>query len=143
MYGMPQNVTAYFASQRASASRTRFGLTICGTEGVIEMTTGYLPSVRYLPEPSWSAAQTGAKWLNVTSAGLNKPEPLDRDKDPNGNRPCVMELLASIRENRSPSGGIEDARAALEMIVAVFESQRIGGPAKLPLENRQNPLTML
>ena len=28
-------------------------------------------------------------------------------------------------------------------IVAVFESQRLGGPVKLPLENRQNPLTML
>ena len=34
-----------------------------GTDGVLEMTTGYLPSVKYLPDPSWSSGQTGAKWL--------------------------------------------------------------------------------
>ena len=42
-----------------------------------------------------------------------------------------------------PNGSIYDARAAVEMIVAVFESHRLGGPAELPLKNRQNPLTML
>ncbi|REK09410.1 MAG: gfo/Idh/MocA family oxidoreductase [Planctomycetota bacterium] len=143
MYSMPENVTAYFGSQRSAAKRTRFGLTIYGTEGVLEMTTGYLPSVRFLPESSWSAGRTGAKWLNVSSNGLNEEETLSRDEDPNGNRPCILELLSAIRENRTPSGGIDDARKATEMIVAVFESQRIGGRAQLPLENRQNPLTML
>jgi hypothetical protein len=29
------------------------------------------------------------------------------------------------------------------MIVAVFESQRVGGPVTLPLKNRGNPLIML
>jgi predicted dehydrogenase len=144
MYGLPEARTAYFASQRrASGPRTRFGLTILGTEGVIEMTTGYLPSVKYLAEPIWSAGQSGAKWQNVASTGIGGTETLTRDKDPNGNRPCILELLAAIRENREPSGGIYDARAATEMIVAVFESQRIGGPAALPLANRQNPLAML
>ncbi len=144
MYGLPENVTAYFASQRKAApKRTRFGLSILGTEGILEMSTGYLPAVKYLPESSWSAGQTGAKWHNVSSAGLDKPETLTRDADPNGNRPCVLELLGSIRDNRTPSGGIYDARAAIEMIVAVFESHRLGGPAALPLKNRQNPLAML
>jgi hypothetical protein len=96
-----------------------------------------------LPEPSWSAGQTGIKWQNVTSAGIGQSEPLTRDKDPNGNRPCVLELLASIRENRTPKGGIYDARGAVEMIVGVFESHRLGGVAQFPLKNRQNPLTML
>ncbi len=77
------------------------------------------------------------------ATALDKPETLTRDKDPNGNRPCVLELLSSIRENRTPSGGIYDARAAIEMIVAVFESHRQGGPATFPLKNRQNPLSML
>jgi predicted dehydrogenase len=144
MYGLPENRTAYFASQRrASGQRTRFGLSIYGTDGVLEMTTGYLPSVKYLAEGSWSAGQTGAKWQNVSSAGIGKPETLSRDADPNGNRPCILELLAAIRENRAPSGGIYDARAATEMIVAVFESHRLGGRADMPLKNRQNPLAML
>jgi predicted dehydrogenase len=144
MYGLPENRMAYFASQRrASGQRTRFGLSIYGTDGVLEMTTGYLPSVKYLAEGSWSAGQIGVKWQNVSSAGLDKPETLTRDSDPNGNRPCILELLAAIRENREPSGGIYDARAATEMIVAVFESHRLGGRAEMPLKNRNNPLTML
>lgn len=144
MYGMPNDATAYFATQRKAApKRTRFGLTVLGTEGVLEMSTGYLPAVKFLPESSWSAGQTDAKWQNVTSAGLGKPEPLDRQQDPNGNRPCILELLASIRENRTPSGGIYDARAAIEMVAAVYESHRTGGPARFPLENRGNPLLQL
>jgi predicted dehydrogenase len=144
MYGLPEVVTAYFASQRsASRGKTRFGLTIYGTDGILQMTTGYLPAVKYLPDSSWSPGQTGVKWQDVTSAGLGKPEPLDRAKDPNGNRPGILELLAAIRENRQPKGSIYDARAAVEMIVAVFESHRLGTVAELPLKNRQNPLTML
>jgi predicted dehydrogenase len=144
MYGLPNVATAYFGSQRGtSRERTRFGLTIYGTDGVLQLTTGYLPAVKYLPDPSWSPGQSGAKWQDVTSAGLGKPEPLDREKDPNGNRPCVLELLAAIRENRQPKGSIYDARAAVEMIVAVFESHRLGTVAEMPLKNRQNPLTML
>jgi predicted dehydrogenase len=144
MYGMPNDATAYFATQRKAAhKRTRFGLTVLGTEGVLEMSTGYLPAVKFLPESSWSAGQTDVKWQNVTSAGLGKPELLNKEQDPNGNRPCILELLASIHENRIPSGGIYDARAAIEMIVAVYESHRLGGPARFPLENRTNPLLQL
>ena len=36
-----------------------------------------------------------------------------------------------------PSG--EDGRAALEMIMAVHESQRLGTRVSLPLANRENP----
>ena len=35
------------------------------------------------------------------------------------------------------------AMTATEMIVSVFESQRLGRPVTFPLENRQNPLTLL
>jgi hypothetical protein len=37
----------------------------------------------------------------------------------------------------------QQGRGAIEMIVACFESHRQGKPVPLPLENRQNPLTML
>ncbi len=144
VYGMPEGATAYFSSQRnTSGRRPRFGLHLFGSEGILDMTTGYLPSVKYLADPSWSPGQSGAKWQNVTSAGLGKPEPLVDDKGHSGNRQAVLELLAAIRENRQPSGNIYDGRAAVEMIVAVFESHRLGKPAALPLANRQNPLMML
>jgi predicted dehydrogenase len=144
MYGMPNSATGYFSSHRnASGKRPRFGLQIMGSDGILELTTGYLPSVKYLPDPAWSPGQSGAKWEGVTSAGLGKPEPLTDDKGHSANRVCVLELLAAIRDNRQPNGSIYDARAATEMIVAVFESQRVGGPVKFPLETRKNPLTLL
>jgi len=40
-------------------------------------------------------------------------------------------------------GSIYDGRAALEMILATYESQRVGGPMTLPLTNRKHPLAML
>jgi hypothetical protein len=55
----------------------------------------------------------------------------------------LKELIAAIEQNRQPHSSIYDGRAALEMIVAVFESQRIGAPVQLPLKTRQNPLTLL
>jgi predicted dehydrogenase len=143
MYGMPKGATAYFGSQRAtSGKRPRFALQILGSDGILEITTGYLPSVKYLADPSWSPGQSGAKWEAVSSAGLGKKEPLVDDKNA-GNRAAVLELLKAIRENRQPEGSIYDARAAVEMVAAVFESQRVGGPVALPLKTRENPLSLL
>ena len=53
----------------------------------------------------------------------------------------VRELIQAIEEDRpvrACSSG-EDARAALEMIMAVHESQRLGARVSLPLANRENP----
>ncbi len=144
MYGLPRATTAYFSSVRGTAGRRpRFALQIFGSAGILEITTGYLPSVKLLDDPSWSPGQSGAKWLNVTSAGIGKPEPLADEKDQGANRQAVLELLSAIRENRQPNGSIYDARAATEMIVAVFESHRRASPVTFPLKNRQNPLAML
>jgi hypothetical protein len=144
MYGLAGATTAYFGSQRAaSGARTRFGLQIFGTQGVLELTTGYLPSLKYLADPAWSPGQSGAKWQDVSTAGIGKPEPLLDGKQPLANRLAVLDLIASVRENRQPKCSIYDGRSAIEMIVAVFESHRLGKPAALPLANRQNPLAML
>ena len=144
MYGLGGATTAFFASQRkTSGQRPRFALQIFGSDGVLEIATGYLPNVKYLSDPSWSPGQSGAKWQNVSSAGLGKPEPLSDPDGHGGNRQGVLELLAAIRENREPNGGIHDARAAVEMVAAVFDSHRQGKPVEFPLKNRQNPLAML
>ncbi len=56
---------------------------------------------------------------------------------------AVKDLLSAIEENREPLCNMYEARAATEMILAVFESQRQGRPVSLPLENRKHPLAML
>jgi hypothetical protein len=144
MYGMPKGAMAYFSSQRKAAGNpSRFGLQIYGSAGVLEILTGHLSSVKFLGDPSWSPGRSKAQWQDVSTAGIGEPEPLNDGGLHGGNVLAVQDLLASIEENRQPKGNIYEARAATEMIVAVFESQRLGKPVSLPLENRQNPLMML
>jgi len=52
-------------------------------------------------------------------------------------------LVEAMVKDRQPKGSIYDARAALEMILAVYESQRLRAAVDLPLRNRRQPLTML
>ncbi|HZP82896.1 MAG TPA: hypothetical protein VFB21_14750 [Chthonomonadaceae bacterium] len=53
----------------------------------------------------------------------------------------ARDLIASIEENRQPFGSVYDGRAALEMILAVYESHRHGGVrVPLPLASRSHLL---
>ena len=102
-----------------------------------------MPEVKYLGDPSWSPGRSGAKWQNVSSAGIDAPEPRTEKRYSARHRLAIEDLLKAIEEKRQPKGNVYEARGAVEMIAAVFESHRLGRPVKLPLENRQNPLTML
>jgi len=145
MYRLAGGVTGYFDSIRnGRGTPTRFGLRIFGSEGVLELhDTGYLPDVRFLADSSWSPGRTGRKWATVSSAGLDKPEPLENGGLHAGNVLAVKDLIDAVEQDRQPVSNIYEARTATEMIVAVFESQRIGRPVTFPPENRENPLTML
>jgi predicted dehydrogenase len=137
-------VTGYFASHRGQeGKRSRFGLQIFGSKGVVEYLTGYLPPVFFLADPAWSPGRSGAKWQKVTSAGVGVAEPDKAGGIPNGNIAAINDLIASIEDNRQPLCSVYEARATIEMIMGVFESQRLGKPVDLPLENRKHPLTML
>jgi len=144
MYGMNDGATAYFTSRRGSGKGSaRFGLQIFGTEGIIEVMSGYLADVKLLADPAWSPGRSGQAWQNVSSTGLNEPEPSEQADNREGNRVAVLDLLAAIKEGRQPKCGMYEARRVLEMIHAIFESHRLGKPTAMPLENRRHPLTML
>lgn len=145
IYGLPDGSTAYFASQRnATGKQTRYGLQIFGTAGVIEFMPGHVqPAIRLLTDPSWSPGRSGTAWQEVTTAGIGQPEPIKEGALHAGNLAIIRDLLAAIAEHRQPLGNIYEARGATEMIVAVFESQRVGGPVTLPLATRKNPLELL
>lgn len=146
-FRMENGCTAFFSSHRnMAASPSRFGLTLFGSKGVIKIHTGYLPDVHILEDPSWEPGRTGSRWKPVTSAGINKPEPIkntDHLAGGNGNVAIATDLIESIEQDRQPRGGIYQARGATEMIAAVFESHRLRAPVTLPLENRDNPLRSL
>lgn len=140
-YGFDRGTVGTFGTHRARlGAGTRFGLEVCGTKGVIQLTTGSLPAAYFLDDPSWFPGRSKRSWQEITSAGLGKPEPLKDGGLAQGNGWIARDFLEAIEQDRQPLGGMYDGRAALEMILAVYESHRTGGPVNLPLKNRQHPL---
>ena len=57
------------------------------------------------------------------------------------NRVFVEELIRAIEEERQGTAVTngQDARAVLEMIMAIHESQRLRARVDFPLQNREDP----
>jgi predicted dehydrogenase len=144
LYGFAKGLTATFGTHRARHGVSqRFALSLYGTRGIVQLNTGSLPPVYFLDDPSWMPGKSKAAWQEVTSAGLGKPEPLKNGGLGQGNVWIVKDLIEAIEKDRQPLGSMYDGRAALEMILAVYESHRLKGPVELPLKNREHPLAML
>ena len=143
IFGFPGIATATFGTHRARhGAGARFGLTLYGTRGVLSMGTGTLPPMRILEDPSWNLS-TSARWQPVTSAGIGQPEPLPDGSHRAGNVLIARDLLRCIESGDQPRANVVDGRAALEMVMAVYESHRRNGPVNLPLMERRNPLELL
>src|SRR5262249_33604824 len=144
VYGFDKRVQGHFATVKDPTNKTtRFGLSIHGTRGVIQLTTGSLPAAYFLNDPSWFPGKSGVAWQAITSAGVGKPEPLKDGGLGQGNVWIVRDLMEAVEKDRQPKGNMYDGRAALEMILAVYESHRLRAAVDFPLKNRRHPLTML
>jgi predicted dehydrogenase len=143
-YGFDRGVQATFGTQRAKDGvGKRFGLHIFGSKGVVQLTTGSLPAAYFLDDPSWFPGRSKVAWQEISSAGVGKLEPLKDGGLGQGNVWIARDLLEAIAKDRQPLGSMYDGRAALEMILAVYESHRQGRPAPLPLKERRHPLSLL
>jgi hypothetical protein len=143
-YGFDKGVTATFGTLKAKAGvGARYGLHLYGTKGVVHLETGSLPAAYFLDDPSWMPGKSKAAWQEISSDGVGKPEPLKDGGLGQGNVWIARDLIEAIEKDRQPLSGMYDGRAALEMILAVYESHRLKGPVDLPLKNRQHPVTML
>ena len=144
IYGLADGAIATFASQQNMAGKpSRFGLQIYGSRGILEILEGPLPDVKFLGDGSWSPGRSGVAWQNVSSAGIDVPEPLSGSEYTNRYSQAIRELLRAMEAQSEPTGGMYEGRDVTEMIAAVFESHRLGRPVSLPLETRENPLTLL
>jgi predicted dehydrogenase len=143
-YGFDKGVTGTFDTYKARQGvNERFGLTLLGSKGVIQLTTGSLPAAYFLDDPSWFPGRSKKPWQEITSAGVGQPESLKDGGLGQGNVWIAKDLIEAIEKDRQPLGSMYDGRAALEMILAVYESHRLKVPVELPLKNRQHPLSML
>jgi predicted dehydrogenase len=143
-YGMPGDSTAYFVSQQGrGVPKNRFGLQILGTEGRLEMTSGYLGEIHWLADSDWSARNSSDKWHTISNTGIDTPDPTKTSGFVEGNKAAAIDLIEAIRSDKQPKLNVYEARATLEMMHGVFESHRLQKPVSFPLENRQHPLSML
>lgn len=142
-YGFDNAVMASFGSHKARfGAGQRFALKIFGSKGVVHMQTGSLPVTLFCDDPAWLPGRKG-NWQEITSNGIGKPETIKDSSLVQGNRWIVADLFDAIENDRQPRGSIYDGRAALEMILAVYESFRLKRPVEMPLKSRKHPLTML
>jgi len=142
-YRLNSGPMASFDSVRNAGGGPRFGLWILGSKGIIELGTNYIPWAYLLPHPSWSVPRGKKPWVEISSAGLGKPDPLAKLGPHHGNVEALKDLIAAVQHDGKPQADLADARAGLEMIVGVFESHRQGTAVSFPLTNRQDPLGML
>lgn len=140
VYGFAPPLTGYFASHRARHGvGERFALHLFGSKGQMTIKTD-LTQVFLLEDPSWNPGKSGALWQPVTSEGVGLPERQPPYTLRYGNGLIARDLIRCVEEDRQPFGSVYDGRAALEMILAVYESQRLNAPVFLPLAKRVHPL---
>jgi predicted dehydrogenase len=144
MYHFTGPTVGYFATDRARhGAAARYGLEIRGTKGILTTTMGAFPEVWFVEDPSWQVGRSKAPWKRITSEGMDKPEPVSDPNHRYGNRLIALDLIRAIETNSQPQGSMYDGRAALEMILAIYESHRHNAPVPLPLANRKHPLSLL
>ena len=143
-FGLKQGITYSFNSYRDAGSRPwRFALRVYGSKGIIEIQENVLPEIWILQDSCWNTGRSGQQWKRVSSAGIDKPEPLTDPKFKRRHHVPIENLLSCIRQHSEPMCGMYEGRRIIEMIAAVFESHRVGGPVSFPLQTRENPLALM
>ncbi len=129
----------------AGTKEAGFGVQLIGNKGIIDMRMDENPFAQFLAGNPFDPVQEPHAWTPVSTAGIGQPEPVaDAYKQVMNHAVGGLDLIAAIRENRQPLCSAYEARTAIEMISAIFESHRLEGQrAALPLSTRVNPFTLL
>ncbi len=141
VFGFDNGITGSFSSVKNNGEKgNRWGIDIYGTAGVLRIRmegAPYVPLIRVLRGPAWMPdAEKGGSWEPFAGA------PATTYSNPSADRyaPITEDLIAAIREDRAPLASLNDGRASLEMVSAVFASHISGRRVALPLEERRHPL---
>jgi predicted dehydrogenase len=142
-YRFASGAEGFFGSKRNMAGTpSRFALQVFGSRGIIEIESGYAPPAAILRDSGWSPARSGKSWEPISSNGIGQPETMDNPTYEGGHIAALLDLVESIETQRPTRCSAAEARDITEMIVAVFESQRLGTSVPLPLTTRVNPLSL-
>jgi predicted dehydrogenase len=143
-YGFDGGVTGTFESAplEDGGGSEYYRLELHGTAGILAFWSDPGSPVFFHPRPHAIPAER-VEWQRLDPP----PMPAPRGAPPNAgtffgsNQAMVCDLLAAVEEGRASASSGHDARAALEMIMAVYESHLAGRRVALPLAERAHPLT--
>jgi predicted dehydrogenase len=141
-FAFPNGIEGSFASQKVPKGEgNRFQIRIYGSKGVAYMAIGQDPRVFYLPDPLWLPGKNST-WRPLPDAPSNN-HPSGLKGTDACNRRIVEELIRIVDAKARSPVDIYEARATLEMIMAVYASHFSGGRAAFPLKDRKHPLGSL
>jgi len=138
LFAFPNNVMLHWSSVRAAddwntrsfPKRDRWAFEILGTRGIIAQQSG--PGFLWLDSPFLAQKEEAAKWKDLPQPeNWNWPDPA---------RHPIRSLIQAIETNTQPVCSGYDGRWAVEMVAAVYESQRTKARVSFPLADRDNPL---
>jgi predicted dehydrogenase len=136
-YGLAGGVNAYFSSMKSrDGNGGRWGMDICGTQGVMSIRQNIGPEIFVLKDPSWSPGGSENKWEPMPNA----PESPDQGDHLLRYSIIVNDLIDSIEKNKQPTINLNSGRDSLELVQAVFESYVQGKRVEIPLKERSHPL---
>ncbi len=146
-YEMERGVIATFDSMADDETKNQgFGLLLVGSKGVINIQMDKNPVAHFLEGNPFEPNTEPTGWLPITTAGIGKEEPKpELIASVRNHVAALQDLIASVdTPDRQPLCSGRDAALTVEMVSAVFESQRQGGKAvTFPLEQRENALALL
>ena len=145
-FGFDHGVTGSYESAQADdgGKGNYFRLDLCGTGGIVTVWSSTTMPVYFYPRP-FALPDRADEWQVMeppplpVPAGVGAP-PAGASAMHAGNQLIAADLLAALEENRKPLSSGHDARSALEMIMAVYESHTRGGRVYLPPGQRGHPL---
>ena len=132
-----RGIDGHFGSRRSDVrSGNRFGVTLCGSKGLIFIPLSAVPNeaATILRSASWALDKPGG-WERLEPP----PEGISQDREA-ANRMMAADLIEAIETGREPVCGARDGRWAVEMVMGVYQSQLSGGRVPLPLRDRRHPL---
>jgi predicted dehydrogenase len=122
-----------------------YGFDIVGTEGTLSLRRG-VETVLHLQRGDHRGPATGVLWEPIPVDELAGVSPPVVEPDQKAairlacQRRMLVDLQNAIREDRDPLASGRAGVAALELIMATWQSARVGGPVSIPLSERDHPL---
>jgi len=135
MFGFPNGVHGYFASQRNDLKNgRRFGVSLHGSKAVVFVPLTDVPSAPpyILRQPAWA----GGAWSRIDYPAGTRPATRAQT-----NAAMALDLLRAIESGGEPACSARDARWTIEMVAGIYQSHLSAARIRFPLAKRTSLLS--